>query len=74
MSEVTYEAPGPGAWELETTHFQKPVSAYTQELLGEQLARGFRYGTERYGLLLSHLQMEYVNEFCYMQPRITCKN
>ena len=42
MSEVTYEAPGPGTWELETTHFQKPVSAYTQELLGAQLARGGR--------------------------------
>lgn len=71
MSEVTYEAPGPGTWELETTHFQKPVSAYTQGLLAESLARGLRFGTERYGLLLSHLQMEYVNGFCYMQPRIT---
>jgi pyruvate,water dikinase len=34
-------------------------------LVAEPLARGFREGTARYGLLLDTLRMRFVNDFCY---------
>jgi pyruvate,water dikinase len=65
---MTWEAPGPGVWELEQTHFQRPATAYLAEIFPIGFVRGFRHGTARYGLLLDHLQPAYVNGFAYMQP------
>ena len=64
----TFEAPGPGSWELETTHCSKPVSLYTQGFFASSLRRGFIEGTERYGLFLSYIKYVFVNGFTYMKP------
>jgi hypothetical protein len=53
---------------LDTTHFQKPASLYSSGIMPDQFVRGFKIGTERYGLLLSHLQPAYVHGFVYMKP------
>lgn len=60
-------APGPGAWELETTHYSRPVTRFTQEanLLG--FVDGFRASSARFGLMLSHLEPGYANGFTYMR-------
>ncbi len=71
MNQKTFDAPGPGSWELETTHFQKPVTLYSSGVMPDQFVRGFKIGTERYGLLLSHLQPAYVHGFLYMKPMLT---
>jgi phosphohistidine swiveling domain-containing protein len=71
MNQRTFEAPGPGSWELDTTHFQKPVTLYSSGITPDQFVRGFKIGTERYGLLLSHLQPAYVHGFLYMKPMLT---
>jgi pyruvate,water dikinase len=68
MAELTWEAPGPGAWELETTHASRPWSAFTHEAFKDGFVRGFQHGTARYGLMLSHLQPAFVNGFFYDQP------
>lgn len=65
MSQTEFKAPGPGAWELEQTHFSRPATRYISALLPEPLARGFGEGTKRYGLLLDTLRMRFVNDFCY---------
>jgi pyruvate,water dikinase len=65
MSQVEFKAPGPGAWELEQTHFARPATRYASALLSDPLARGFGEGTRRYGLLLDTLRMRFVNDFCY---------
>ena len=65
MSQIEFKAPGPGAWELEQTHFSKPATRYTSTLVSDPLARGFAEGTKRYGLLLDTLRMRFVNDFCY---------
>ena len=70
MTTRTYEAPGPGTWELDTTHFSKPITLYSREFLGDGLIRGFKEGTERYGLFLSHLKYAFVNGFPYIQPAL----
>jgi len=67
MSESIYEAPAPGTWELDATHYSKPTTLYTSSVMGDSLARGFKEGTERYGLLLSHLKSEFINGFCYLK-------
>ena len=68
MTTRVFEAPGPGTWELDTTHFSKPLSVYTSSIMGDSFLRGFREGTERYGLLLSHLESANIHGFSYSQP------
>ncbi len=68
MDDVTFTAPGKGPWELETTHFQRPASRYAGDSFAEPFARGFAMGTERFGLLLSHIQPGLSNGFLYQQP------
>ncbi len=70
MSERTYEAPGPGTWELDATHLSKPLTLYTSSIFPGSLVRGFKEGTERYGLFLSHLQPVFIHGFCYMKPML----
>ena len=68
MGTITWEPPGKGPWELETTHFGRPVTPFIQPSFRGGFVRGFREGMARYGLLLSHLQPGIVNGFVYMQP------
>jgi phosphohistidine swiveling domain-containing protein len=69
MADVTWDAPGPGVWELETVHAQRPVTTIHRTALCDSLAKGFQYGCARYGVMLDYLQPEAVNGFLYMQPR-----
>ena len=38
MLQPEFKAPGPGSWELEQTHFAKPVTRYVSALFAEPLA------------------------------------
>ena len=67
VSDIEFKAPGPGAWELEQTHFGKPATRYVSSVIAEPFARGFGEGTKRYGLLLDHLRLAFVNDFAYMK-------
>src|SRR5207248_2170449 len=68
MQDVVFEAPDAGSWELESTHFQRPVSRFTSAAFGTGLPRGFTEGSARYGLLMDHLEPAVVNGFMYMKP------
>lgn len=68
MTARVFEAPGPGTWELDTTHFSKPISAYAAGFMSASFVRGFKEGTERYGLLMSHLQSANIHGFSYSKP------
>jgi len=67
MSPIEFRAPGPGAWELEQTHFGKPATRYTSAFVSDPVAKGFGEGTKRYGLLLDTLRFRFVNDFCYVK-------
>ena len=41
MDGVTWEAPGKGPWELETTHFQRPATRFAGTTYVEAFGRGF---------------------------------
>jgi rifampicin phosphotransferase len=64
-----FEAPGPGAWELDQTHFVRPLTPFYSELIAEPFARGFGEGTRRYGLLLDTLVPGPVHGLGYIQAR-----
>ncbi len=63
-----FEPPGKGPWELESTHFSRPVAAFTQAPFAEGFVRGFAEGASRYGLLLDHLEPGWSRAFMYVQP------
>ena len=64
----TFEPPGKGPWELETTHFSRPVTRFVQAAVQEGFAKGFAEGTARFGLLLDRLQPGFSRSFMYTQP------
>jgi pyruvate,water dikinase len=68
MTEPTFEAPGPGAWELEQTHMSRPLTRFAFEAFKHGFVKGFREGSERFGLTLSHFEPAHVNGFMYMKP------
>src|SRR5688572_15721278 len=64
-----FTAPGPGVWELESTHMMRPVSRSTAAIFPSAAIDGFRAGMERYGMLLEYLEFAVVNGFIYICPR-----
>ncbi len=64
----TFEAPGKGPWELETTHGSRPMTRITQRAFLEGFAKGFAEGTAKYGVLLDHMEPAFVQSFLYTQP------
>jgi rifampicin phosphotransferase len=64
-----FTPPGPGVWELEATHLQRPVSRATAAVFPEAASAGFREGMARYGMLLDYLEFAVVNRFVYVCPR-----
>ena len=68
MDQVNFNAPGKGPWELDSTHFSRPLARSNGPAVIEAFPRGFAEGMARYGLLLDYLQPALVNGFMYMQP------
>jgi len=68
-SSPSFEPPGPGTWTLDTAHFPQPASRFARELFGEPARRGFQEATARYGLLMSHIEWEFVHGWAYLCPR-----
>lgn len=69
MDDETWDPPGKGAWELETTHASRPWTQFAWEGFHDGFVKGFQYGTARYGLMLDHLEPAYINGYFYMQAR-----
>jgi pyruvate,water dikinase len=67
-AELSWDAPGPGPWEIEGVHFPKPFPRFGRARVVRGFRDGFREGTSRYGLLLSHFEIGFVNDFWYQQP------
>ncbi|HEU5034456.1 MAG TPA: PEP-utilizing enzyme [Mycobacteriales bacterium] len=68
-TEVQFEPPGPGCWELDPVHFPRPVTPYWAEMHPEPFGRGFAEVAAFYGLLFETRAMTYVNGFAYGQVR-----
>lgn len=69
MTTSSFAPPGPGAWELDTAHMARPLTQFMIEVYPEAFKAGFREGAARYGLLLDHMDYQFVNRFAYSAPR-----
>ena len=58
--------PGPGTWQLDTTHAATAMTKYAGECFAG-LPRGFKEGCAKYGLLMSHLQPSFQHGFMFAQ-------
>ena len=66
----TWEAPGPGLWRRDDTHFPNALSRYFGACLSEFFdSTGFREGFRNYGVLLDHFDMRLVGGRVYYRPR-----
>ena len=68
--QLTFEAPGPGSWDLDPLHFPRPVTAYWAQVHPEPFSLGYADMTAFYGAPFQTRLTAYVNGFCYgqMQP------
>ena len=69
MYEGKFAVPGPGSWELETTHLSRPLSRWMAAVWPAAMMQGFRAGSAEYGMLLDYLEVAIVDGFAYMCPR-----
>ena len=69
MPALSFEPPGPGLWTLDTGHFPRPVTRFTEESFPEPVSQGFAHATSRYGLLLDHVRWAFVHGWAYLCPR-----
>jgi pyruvate,water dikinase len=69
-TQVVFTAPGPGFWELETTHHGlRPLSHLVRDAYVRGGEVGFASMLERYGLPLAGIQAELVEGCLYFRPR-----
>lgn len=64
-----FAPPEKGAWELDSSHFQRPCSRMFQSIFPDSMIAGFKVATERYGAIISHLDFAFVNGFAYTRLR-----
>jgi phosphohistidine swiveling domain-containing protein len=69
MHEQTFVPPGPGVWELESTHIMRPVSRAMEAVFPDAATAGFFEGMARYGMLLDGMEFKVVNHFVYTALR-----
>jgi pyruvate,water dikinase len=65
ISELRFEAPGPGSWHIDAVHFPRPVTRYWSETHPEPFIRGVREFAAYYGLVINGPDHRYVNGFAY---------
>jgi phosphohistidine swiveling domain-containing protein len=64
-TELRFDPPGPGFFELDHVHFPRPLTRYWMEIHPAAFARGTADFAGFYGMLMGGLQMTYVNGFGY---------
>jgi pyruvate,water dikinase len=64
-----FAAPGKGAWSLDLTHLHRPTTRLFQEIFPSAMTTGFKKSAERFGALISHADIAFVNGFLYTRMR-----
>jgi hypothetical protein len=66
---MTFEAPAPGCWELETTHHGlRPLSPFLRDAYKRAFEAGTTVLVERWGLPLAGVRAELVHGCFYIRP------
>ena len=69
MSNVQFDPPGSGFWEIDPVHFPRPATRYWMETHPAAFRRGTGEFARNYGLLIDGLDMGYVHGFAYRQVK-----
>lgn len=69
MSEP-FSQPGPGTWELDSTHFPRPAAPVTRAIFSRHFPAGLARGTARYGLVLDRLAYASAGGWLYNQVQV----
>lgn len=69
QEQAGFTPPGPGVWELESTHMVRPASRAMASVFPDAATKGFREGMARYGMLLEGLEFRVVNRYIYTAVR-----
>ena len=65
VSQLRFEAPGPGSWKIDAVHFPRPVTRYWAEFHPEPFKRGFQELTRFYGMPFGGMEYHYIHGFAY---------
>lgn len=65
VSQLRFEAPGPGSWTIDAVHFPRPVTRYFAEFHPAPFKRGFQELTRFYGMPIGGLEYRYIHGFAY---------
>jgi phosphohistidine swiveling domain-containing protein len=68
-TELRFDPPGEGTWELDPVHFPRPATRYWTEMHPDAFKRGVSEFTRYYGMLLDAMEFQYVNGFAYRSAR-----
>jgi phosphohistidine swiveling domain-containing protein len=68
-SDLQFEPPGPGSWNLDPVHFPRPVTRYFSETHPEPFRRGVHEFMAYCGTLIDTMETQYVNGFAYNAMR-----
>ena len=68
-TDLRFEPPGPGSWELDPVHFPRPATRYWMEMHPAAFWRGTSEFARSYGMLIDGLDVGYVNAFGYLIVR-----
>ena len=63
--DLPFVPPGPGSWQLDPVHFQRPATRYWMDLHPPSFRRGTSEFARGYGMLIDGLEMAYVHGFPY---------
>src|SRR3954471_7966951 len=69
-TRLVWEPPGPGTWVADRDHKRTSQTVALQGYFPRAMEAGFRAGTARYGLPISHLATGYVNGYAYGQMQL----
>ncbi len=67
--DALWNAPGPGLWELDRSHFRGGTTPLVQSLMTSAMANGMRRVMKELGTPADTVQPAFVNGFCYTQLR-----
>ena len=70
LSDLRFEAPGPGFWTVENGHMTRPVTAHMASSIAGAFRAGFAETMRRYGAHLEALDLATVNGFAYGSMRM----
>ncbi len=67
--DIRWEAPGPGSWALDRSHYTEAATPITQWIIEQAMSTGMERVLEETGAPIRSVDARFVNGFMYTRPR-----